>query len=570
MNPHTERIVVAMSIMCRTSRVEHQVSNHESCMVPGEFELKAAAEAPLPDRGAAGLRRNLVPSIVLLLIVLAGLPIAVWLDMRNLSERALRDEANDLAMMIDSVRGYYAGTIVGRVLANNGIAHVLPDYLDQPGGIPIPATLSMELGALFSGNSDNVRFRFFSDYPFKNRAQHPFDGFEREALATLRADPKERVYEVSGSIFDRRVRLVTPILMAADCVNCHNSHPDSPKRDWKVGDVRGIEEFILRQQITANIFAFKYLLAYFVLVTAIGLSFILLLRRQFSVIERFNRELGRANDFLASVAQKIAKYLSPQHYRSIFSGEKDALIATERKKLTVFFSDVVDFTSTTERLQPEELTTLLNEYLTAMSQVAATHGGTVNKFFGDAILIFFGDPESRGIVEDAKACLDMAFAMQRRLAELDLEWRGRGIEEPIRARMGINTGFVNVGNFGSNDRMDYTIIGAEANLAARLQSIAEPSGIVLSYETYSLVRKHVKARPLGAITLKGISRPIVPYAVEGQVDVSGQESPIISERSTGLDLFVDIGALDPASASRACRVLEDAAAAIRQRRGRQE
>lgn len=227
---------------------------------------------------------------------------------------------------------------------------------------------------------------------------------------------------------------------------------------------------------------------------------------------------------------------------------------------------MVNFTSTTERLQPEELTTLLNEYLTAMSQIAVAHGGTVNKFFGDAILVFFGDPESRGVAADAKACVDMAFAMQRRLIELDLEWRGRGIDEPIRARMGIHTGFVNVGNFGSDDRMDYTIIGAEANLAARLQSIAEPGGIVLSYETYLLVRDHLKARPLDAITLKGFSRPIVPYAIVGQVEAFGSDTAIISERGAGLHLFVDFGALDAASANRACGVLENAAAAIRQRR----
>ena len=84
-------------------------------------------------------------------------------------------------------------------------------------------------------------------------------------------------------------------------------------------------------------------------------------------------------------------------------------------------------------------------------------------------------------------------------------------------RMGINTGFCNVGNFGSDDRMDYTIIGAEANLAARLQSIAEPGGIVLSYETYMLVRDMVRARALEPITLKGIPQPVVPYAVEGSI-----------------------------------------------------
>jgi adenylate cyclase len=528
------------------------------------------AQAPLPgpavsDQDLSRLGRRLTPSVALLLVVLAGLPIAVWLDMQSLSDHTLRDQANDLTSMIDNIRGYYAQNVVGRVLAADGAAHVVPDYLDQPGGIPIPATLSLELGAVISDNNRNVRFRFFSDYPFRNRAPHHFDEFERQALATLRADPRQRVYDVSGSIFDRRLRLITPVVMEADCVSCHNAHPDSPKRDWKIGDVRGIEEFVVRQQVAANVFAFKYLLIYFALMTATGLAFIRLQHRQFKMIERINSDLGRANAFLSSIAKKIAKYLSPQHYRSIFSGEKDALIATERKKLTIFFSDLVNFTSVSERLQPEELTALLNEYLTAMSQIAIAYGGTVNKFFGDAILVFFGDPTSRGVVEDAKACLDMAFAMQRRLVELDSDWRNRGIEEPFRARMGVNTGFVNVGNFGSDERMDYTIIGAEVNLAARLQSVAAPGGIVVSYETYSLVRRHVSARPLEPISLKGVSRPVTPYAVEGPVDLSDQKPSVISERGGGLDLYIDINALDAASADHARQVLENAAAVLRQR-----
>src|SRR5204862_1986050 len=130
------------------------------------------------------------------------------------------------------------------------------------------------------------------------------------------------------------------------------------------------------------------------------------------------------------------------------------------------------------------------------------------------ILIFFGDPESKGVAEDAKACLRMAVAMQRRLAELNAKWRKRGVENPFRVRMGINTGFCNVGNFGSADRMDYTIIGAEANLAARLQSVAEAGRIVLRYATYALVRKLISAHPLPAITMKGISREVIPYTVE--------------------------------------------------------
>jgi class 3 adenylate cyclase len=275
-----------------------------------------------------------------------------------------------------------------------------------------------------------------------------------------------------------------------------------------------------------------------------------------------NRELTETNDFLASISMKIAKYLSPQVYKSIFSGQRDVTIATERKKLSIFFSDIKDFAATTERLQPEDLTALLNEYLTEMSTIALSHGATVDKFIGDAILVFFGDPETKGHEQDARACLEMAVAMQRRLVELEKEWRRRGIEKPFRARMGINTGFCNVGNFGSEDRMDYTIIGAEANLAARLQSVAKPGEIVLSYETYALVRDLVRARPLPSISMKGISRKVVPYVVEGMIGEVGQRTQVISEHATGMDLFLDLDALDTKARTRARRRLSEALAAL--------
>ena len=531
-----------------------------------DHEAAPDRSRPLGDRISGYLSGTLFITAILVLLVLGGLPIAVWLDMRDLSERALREQADDLSSMIDSIRDYYGRNVVGRVLAGGEKTHVVPNYTQVPGGIPIPATLSLELGELINAGNGNTQFRFFSDYPFDNRAPHAFDAFEQQALSTLRQNPNSRVYDVSGSIFDRRVRLITPIIMAAACVNCHNTHPDSPKRDWKVGDVRGIEEFTINQPIAAHIFAFKYLLIYFAFVAIAGLVFIGLQRHQSTLISRFNTELGRTNEFLSALAKKIAKYLPPQLYRGIFAGEKDVKVATERKKLTVFFSDVVNFTSATERMQPEELTALLNEYLTEMSSIAAAHGGTINKFIGDAILVFFGDPETRGVVEDSKACLAMALDMQRRLAELNAQWRGRGIEEPFRARMGINTGFCNVGNFGSEDRMDYTIIGAEANLAARLQAIAQPGGIVLSYETFMLVRDVVRAHPLEAITLKGIARPIVPYEVEGVRDEVKHPLHVISEHGTGIDLFIDTTAINATSAERVCQMLERVVAQLKTRR----
>ncbi|MCJ7597649.1 MAG: adenylate/guanylate cyclase domain-containing protein [Methyloceanibacter sp.] len=284
-------------------------------------------------------------------------------------------------------------------------------------------------------------------------------------------------------------------------------------------------------------------------------------------LEDLNRELEASNDFLARISKKISHYIAPQIYKSIFSGNKDVTIHTERKELTIFFSDIKDFTATTERLQPEEITLLLNEYFTEMSAIALKHGGTVDKFIGDALVIFFGDPETKGDVEDARACLNMATEMQRRLAELNVKWRKAGTEQPFRVRMGVNTGFCNVGNFGSLDRMDYTAIGAEVNLAARLQSIADPGHIVISYETYSLVRDIVAARSLPEISVKGVGRKVVPYVVEGVLDASGRKIEIFSEHMTGLDFYLDPRAVDAAALERIRATLKNAIAALEARGG---
>ncbi len=499
----------------------------------------------------------------LVAILLGGLPVAVWLDLRNLSEELLHRQAADMNSLITSVRGFYAKDVVGRVLASPGVAtQVIHNYQDVPGAIPIPATLSLQLGKVISEEQSNIAYRFISDYPFKGRAPHEMDDFEKKSLAVLRGDPKQRPTQVSWSLFTDQVRLVTPIMMAQACVNCHNANPDSPKHDWKVGDVRGIQEVTITQPIATNIGSFKFLILYFLLATATCVAFIILQRRQAAFIAAINRKLASANEFLAAISQKISHYLSPQIYKSIFSGQRDVTIATERKKLTIFFSDIKDFTATTERLQPEQITALLNEYFTEMSAIALEHGGTIDKFIGDAIVIFFGDPETKGAVEDAKACLRMSVAMQRRVAELNAKWRREGVEEPFRVRIGINTGICNVGNFGSTERMDYTIIGGEANLAARLQSIAQPGHIVISYETYALVRDIVAADALPPITMKGISREVIPYAVSGLLDESGAIRHIFSEHSTGLDFYLDPAAVDAQAAERIRALLRKALAAL--------
>jgi class 3 adenylate cyclase len=246
---------------------------------------------------------------------------------------------------------------------------------------------------------------------------------------------------------------------------------------------------------------------------------------------------------LEALSSKLSKYLAPQVYQSIFSGRRDVSLETTRKKLTVFFSDLKDFTQTTDDLEPEDLADLLNEYFTEMSKIALEHGATIDKFIGDAMLMFFGDPETKGVEGDATACVTMAIAMQRRMRELQNAWRTRGFQQPLRMRIGINTGYCNVGNFGSTDRMDYTIIGGEVNLAARLEEHADPDGILLSYETYALVRARVTAEEREAIEVKGIRRAIRPYALTEFLDEPGAED-LISSEIDGMSVRIDVRHLD--------------------------
>jgi adenylate cyclase len=268
-------------------------------------------------------------------------------------------------------------------------------------------------------------------------------------------------------------------------------------------------------------------------------------KRKAELANALVNEQKRALEVLST---KLSKYLSPQVYSSIFIGQREVEIASSRKKLTVFFSDIADFTATTDDLESEELTGLLNHYLTEMSKIALEHGATIDKYIGDAIVAFFGDPESRGVKDDALACVNMAIAMQRRLRELQSDWRDSGMERPFQLRIGVNTGYCTVGNFGSEDRMDYTIIGSPVNLAARLQSYGEPGSILLSHETYSLVKEAIRAEEQASIQVKGFSKPIRNYKVVAQFDDPSDQTPVMREEQAGLRIFMDFRKLDKARA----------------------
>src|SRR5262252_1034151 len=197
---------------------------------------------------------------LLVVLLLIGLPIAVWLDLSNLVETNLRRQASDVNSIISSVRHYYANNVVGRILASPGTTKVVHNYKDYPGAIPIPATLSLELGKVISEQQQNIKYRFVSDYPFKDRAPHAFDEFETDALGRLRQNSNQQLTRVSSSVFSDGVRLIAPILMEQPCVNCHNSQPESRLEGWRCSRYPGSvncstnQRQYIRTQILASLF----------------------------------------------------------------------------------------------------------------------------------------------------------------------------------------------------------------------------------------------------------------------------------------------------------------------------
>jgi adenylate cyclase len=227
---------------------------------------------------------------------------------------------------------------------------------------------------------------------------------------------------------------------------------------------------------------------------------------------------------LETLANRLAKYLSPQIYNSIFSETEDTSKAHARKNLTIFFSDIVQFTDLSDTMEPERLATVINSYLSEMTNIAIECGGTIDKFIGDAILVFFGDPETQGDAEDALRCVEMAVRMQERVEQLQSFWKKNGVANGLRVRMGIATGYCTVGNFGSDQRLDYTVLGSPVNLAARLQGLADPKKIVLDQNTLSLVEAHVKVEAKGEFIPRGFMRPVQYFELSEYLVSKGRAS----------------------------------------------
>jgi adenylate cyclase len=233
---------------------------------------------------------------------------------------------------------------------------------------------------------------------------------------------------------------------------------------------------------------------------------------------------NKENSELTRRTFNLSKYLSPTIRRAVLSGKRTTLDSQD-KNVTIFFSDLSGFTHLAERLEPDDLALFLNISLTEMSEIAMRFGGTIDKIIGDSIMVFFGDPESRGIKNDALSCVSMALAMRKAMTKLKNRWQAVGIENPPSIRMRINSGLCKVGHFGTEHHLTYTLLGRSVNLASRLESAADNDEILISFSTYSLVKDIVNCVPKGQLAIKGFSQPIIAYSALDLSTRHGNQTP---------------------------------------------
>jgi class 3 adenylate cyclase len=249
---------------------------------------------------------------------------------------------------------------------------------------------------------------------------------------------------------------------------------------------------------------------------------------------RLNRRLeSRIEEQMAELVRtgELRRFLPNQVAESLLAGALTADDHFERRKVTALFADLVGFTDLSDSLEPEELAEVLNAYLREMTAVAVRHGGALDSFIGDGLMVIFGAPTASDEAEQALAAVQTAIGMRSRMQELATELGRRGLPGNLQIRAGINTGHCTVGVFGSEVMRAYKAVGFAVNIASRLQSAAEPGGILCGYRTFALVEGQVRAERRDPLQVKGSARPVEAWEILGLED-GGQHASADTTRST--------------------------------------
>lgn len=461
--------------------------------------------------------------LVLALLFCIGVAISVW-NMSRLSSTLMKEQAvwniKVYAQILKEARTFYNTEAVKRVQFIPGVS-VTHDYHLKRGAIPLPATYLIQLGSEISQKNQGMSIRLYSDYPFPWRQAEggPKDSFETAALRYLKQNPNGDFYRFEKFKGRPSLRYAEADILQPSCIDCHNHHPDSPKRDWQVGDVRGILEitsplnmFVEKTRSglrgTVLVLGGISILAVFGITLVIGRLRETSRELEYRVIERTS-QLQQANLDLAKEQEKseslLANILPEPIAQQLKQGHHN--IADGFAEVTILFADIVGFTELSSGISPEELVKLLNRIFSAFDRLSEKHGVEKIKTIGDAYMVAAGLPYPRS--DHAEAIAEMALDMQQ-----EIEHFNELYEVRLKMRIGINTGPVVAGVIGTK-KFIYDLWGDAVNIAARMESHGKEGCIQVSSESYQLLRDRYFLELRGSISVKGKGE-MVTYLLKGR------------------------------------------------------
>ena len=403
---------------------------------------------------------------------------------------------------LSTVQSMYSSEVVERL---NYIG-ITPrqDYRNHDGAIPFPATFSIELAKAMTNPKTDIITRLYSDYPFATRKDGgPKDEYESLALTTLRfAKDKNEPFIRFENVNNRMsMRYGKSVLMKQSCVDCHNIHPDSTKKDWKVGDVRGVREVIVpmgaTRQIAYTEWGIYVGVMLFITIAGLGILFLVInaLKASIALLSKTNVAYDRF------VPHEFLSYLKKQSIVDV------QLSDSIEKHMTVLFSDIRNFTRLSEDMTPEENFMFVNSYYSVMGPVVRNNHGFVDKYIGDGMMALFDHTD-----DAVRAAIEM-------LVKLEEYNRNTSRErsEPLRIGIGLHKGKLRLGTVGELNRMDGTVISDAVNLASRIEGLTKLYGAqILITETIHRSIEEVdkyRIRLMDKVKVSGRQEPITIYEI---------------------------------------------------------
>ncbi len=427
----------------------------------------------------------------------------------KMNEEATEQYAQNYLTALDKAGALYSSAVVGRLNEDGQPAiNITHDYEEHAGAIPLPATFSIELSDALTDPESGIETRFYSEFPFSFRDDGgPHDEFESIALSKFRfmsdeerLQPFIKFETVDGR---RSLRYAEAIIMQESCVACHNSHPASTKRDWKVGDVRGARAVTLPLDTTdkTRFGGLTVTLVVMSTMAAVGLGLIFVviqaLRVSINMLSKTNTAYNRF------VPHEFLSYLNK---KSIVDVELNDNI---EKQMTILFSDIRSFTDMSESMTPEENFKFVNEYLSVMSPVVRRNNGFIDKYIGDAIMALFDTSD-----DAVQASLEMLEVLEGYNQE-----NRASRPDPIRIGIGVHQGKLRLGTVGERNRMDGTVISDAVNLASRIEELTKFYGVqcLVSQTTYYALSEPARYpfRCIDKVKIRGKKEPVTIYEMFG-------------------------------------------------------